>query len=137
MLESGINSNVHCPITIEMTSRTNTISPSAPRAGTVVLLLRSCGTSSLDLGLLCSSFHWLFDLAFAGWCELVLGRYLACGCVPVDEHLNCEYDVEGETCKEAVEDDLVGNFLEGCEDARHGAEEVGEDLEGELVGVSH
>jgi hypothetical protein len=48
--------------------------------------------------------------------------------VPVVDHLECENGVEDETRNEAVKDELVVNFLEGCENTREGAEEVVEDL---------
>ena len=58
----------------------------------------------------------------------MLGRLLASRRVPVQNHLQSEDGVEGEAGDEAVEDDFVGDFLQGCEDAGEGAEEVGEDL---------
>jgi len=58
----------------------------------------------------------------------VLGRLLAGRRAPVENHLQREDGVEGEAGDEAVEDDFVGDFLQGGEDAGEGAEEVGEDL---------
>jgi len=58
----------------------------------------------------------------------VLGRLLTGGRVPVQDHLQGEDGVEREAGDEAVEDDFVGDFLQGGEDAGEGAEEVGEDL---------
>lgn len=49
--------------------------------------------------------------------------------VPVVDHLKSENGVEDEARNEAVEDELVVDFLEGRKDAREGAEEVVEDLE--------
>lgn len=49
--------------------------------------------------------------------------------VPVVDHLESENSVENKARDEAVEDELVVDFLEGCEDAREGTEEVVEDLE--------
>ena len=48
--------------------------------------------------------------------------------LPVKNHLQSEDGVESKASDEAVEDDFVRNFLQGREDAREGAEEVGEDL---------
>jgi hypothetical protein len=58
----------------------------------------------------------------------VLGSLPAGRRLPVQNHLQGEDGVEREAGDEAVEDDFVGDFLQGCEDAREGAEEVGEDL---------
>lgn len=58
----------------------------------------------------------------------MLGRLLASGRIPVQDHLQGEDGVEREAGDEAVEDDFVGDFLQGGEDAGEGAEEVGEDL---------
>jgi hypothetical protein len=49
--------------------------------------------------------------------------------VPVVDHLESENGIEDEAGNEAVKDKLVVDFLEGCEDAREGTEEVVEDLE--------
>ena len=59
----------------------------------------------------------------------MLGRLLAGGRVPVQNHLQRKDGVEGKAGDEAVEDDFVGDFLQSCKDAREGAEEVGEDLD--------
>lgn len=80
------------------------------------------------LGLLSRISHRLFDVALSSGRELVLGRLLAGGRFPVQDHLQGEDGVEREAGDEAVEDDFVGDFLQGGEDAREGAEEVGEDL---------
>lgn len=48
--------------------------------------------------------------------------------VPVVQHLGREDHVESEASDEAVEDELVVNFLEGGEDAGEGASKVIEDL---------
>ena len=99
-------------------------SPSPPRAGASLLL----GACRLCLGLLRRISHRLFDVALSGGRKLVLGRLLAGRRLPVKNHLQREDGVEGEAGDEAVEDDFVGDFLQGGEDAGEGAEEVGEDL---------
>jgi hypothetical protein len=50
--------------------------------------------------------------------------------IPVVHHLQSENGVEDEAGNEAVEDELVVDFLKGCEDTREGTEEIVEDLEG-------
>lgn len=57
-------------------------------------------------------------------CGLLLRRWA----VPVVQHLGREDHVESEASDEAVEDELVVNFLEGGEYAGKGASEVIEDL---------
>ena len=99
-------------------------SPSPPRTGASPLL----SACRLCLGLLRRISHRLFDVALSGGRKLVLGRLLAGRRLPVQNHLQREDGIEGEAGDEAVEDDLVGDFLQGREDAGEGAEEVGEDL---------
>ena len=60
----------------------------------------------------------------------MLGRLPARGGVPVDDHLQGENEVEHKAREEAVQDEVVGDFLHGGEDAGDGSEEVGEDLLG-------
>ena len=97
-------------------------STSPPRAS---LLL---STRHLCLSLLRSILHRLFNFALNIRHKLVLGRLLAGRGLPVQDHLQSKDGVESETSDEAVEDDFVGDFLQGGEDAGEGAEEVGEDL---------
>jgi hypothetical protein len=49
--------------------------------------------------------------------------------VPVVDHLESEDCIEDEARDKAVKDELVVDFLEGCENTREGTEEVVEDLE--------
>lgn len=58
-------------------------------------------------------------------CLLLLGLR---GAVPVVQHLRSEDEVQGETGKESVQDELVVDFLEGGENARQRAGKVVEDL---------
>lgn len=60
--------------------------------------------------------------------EFVLRGGLALGRVPVVQHLRREDGIEGEPGDEAVQDQLIWDFLEGGEDASEGADEVVEDL---------
>lgn len=53
---------------------------------------------------------------------------LGCGAVPIVQHLSGKNDVEAKAGDEAVENELVVDLLESCEDAREGTGEVVEDL---------
>lgn len=55
--------------------------------------------------------------------------------VPVVDHLGSEDGVEREASDEAVEEDLVVDFLEGGEDTGEGPDEVVEHLQHESVSV--
>jgi hypothetical protein len=57
------------------------------------------------------------------------GTDFAGSTVPIVDHLESENGIEDEAGNEAVKDKLVVDFLEGCEDAREGTEEVVENLE--------
>lgn len=59
--------------------------------------------------------------------QLLRRSILARGAVPVPDHLDREDGIERETGDEAVQNQWVGDFLEGGEDAGEGAEEVVED----------
>lgn len=50
------------------------------------------------------------------------------GSVPVEDHLESKDGVEDEAGDESVEDELVVNFLEGCEDSRQRTGQVVKDL---------
>ena len=50
--------------------------------------------------------------------------------IPVEDHLRGKDEVKGEASDEAVQDELVVDFLQGGEDAGEGAGEVIEDLVG-------
>ena len=65
----------------------------------------------------------------------MLGCVLARRGVPVIGHLQSQDEVQREAGKEAVEDQVVGDFLDGGEHTGGGAEEVGEDLCGRERGV--
>ena len=97
-------------------------SPPSTRASSLLSSRRLC------LSRLRGISHRLFDVALSSRRELVLCSLLAGRRIPVKNHLQREDSVESEPSDEAVEDDFVGDFLQGCEDAREGAEEVGEDL---------
>ena len=56
-------------------------------------------------------------------------RLLAGGAIPIVDHLRSQDRVEGEAGDEAVQDELVVDFLQGREDARQRADEVVEDLQ--------
>ena len=60
---------------------------------------------------------------------------MCCGSrtVPVVDHLQSKDSVKCETCNEAVENELVIDFLEGGEDAGKRAEEVVEDLTSRIL----
>ena len=62
--------------------------------------------------------------------QLLALRLLGRGAIPVQRHLQREDSIEHETRNEVVQDERIGNFLEGGEDAREGAEEVVYDLLG-------
>ena len=62
--------------------------------------------------------------------NLLLAASFGRGRVPVVYHLRSEHQVQGETGNESVENELVVDLLECGEDARKGAGEVVEDLEG-------
>jgi hypothetical protein len=53
---------------------------------------------------------------------------LLCWAIPVVHHLDREDGVEAESSHNAVQDEIVIDFLKGCEDARQGTEKVVEDL---------
>jgi hypothetical protein len=53
---------------------------------------------------------------------------LLCRAVPVVHHLDREDGVEDKGSYDAVQDEVVIDFLKGGEDARQGTEEVVEDL---------
>ena len=61
-------------------------------------------------------------------CLLALALCLGRGRVPVVDHLESENKVKGKASDKAVEDKLVIDFLEGCEDAREGDGKVVEYL---------
>jgi hypothetical protein len=100
-------------------------SSTPPSCARAALLLCS---RSLRFHFLRSPLDRLSDLALASRGELVLGRLLARGCVPVDDHLQSEDDVQHQAGEEAVEDDGVVDFGESGEDSGERTEEVGEDL---------
>lgn len=82
---------------------------------------RGCCSSGRWSGLgLALSFLW-----FRLCCLLLLGLR---GAVPVVQHLRGENEVQGETGKESVQNELVVNFLEGGENTRQRAGKVVEDL---------
>lgn len=116
------NNNTTDQIRISYMSQDKSTSP--PRTGASLFL----SASRLCLGLLRRISHRLLDIALSSRRKLVLGCLLAGRCLPVKNHLQREDGVEGEAGDEAVEDDFVGDFLQGREDAGEGAEEVGEDL---------
>lgn len=62
------------------------------------------------------------------WLHLVRGGELARGSVPVVQHLRGEHSIERKARDEAVQDELVVNFLQGSEDARERPGEVVEYL---------
>jgi hypothetical protein len=61
--------------------------------------------------------------------DLALSLGLLGGSVPVEDHLESKDGVESEAGNETVEDELVVNLLEGCEDSGKRAGKVVEDLE--------
>lgn len=96
-------------------------------------LTSSAGARALALGL-CTGSHG-DSLVSSRLIQLVRwSTDFAGSTVPVVDHLESEHGVEDEARDEAVEDELVIDFLEGREDAGKRAEEVVEDLEvGESV----
>jgi hypothetical protein len=91
-------------------------------------LTSSASAGALALGLsTCSHGDGLFSSRLV---QLVRGSTdFAGSAVPVVDHLESENGIEDEARDEAVKDELVVDFLKGCEDTRKGAEEVVEDLE--------
>jgi hypothetical protein len=57
--------------------------------------------------------------------------------LPVVDHLDRQDEVQDETCNEAIENEVVVDFLQGSEDARQGASEVVEDLNVRLAVCPH
>ena len=86
----------------------------------------SAGTLALGLGA-CSHCNSLLSSRLVQ--PVRRSADLARGAVPIVDHLEGEDGIEDEARDEAVEDELVVDFLEGCEDTGEGAEEVVEDLE--------
>ena len=71
----------------------------------------------------------LFRSFFTFLFKLELGRLFALRSIPVVHHLGSNYSIERKGCDEAVENELVRNFLQGSEDSRKRACKVVEDLD--------
>lgn len=113
VLQCGINLSIS-----NLTSKPKQISRSTSSpSGWTVLTPRLHTTRNC---LFCSFLPFLFKLDLSG--------LLAPGAIPVVQHLRCDYSIEREGRNKAIEDQLIGDFLEGGEDAGEGAEEVVEDL---------
>lgn len=55
--------------------------------------------------------------------------------IPVVDHLSRENSIEHEASNEPIEDQLVINLLQRCEDSREGASEVVEDLRIKIISI--
>jgi len=73
--------------------------------------------------------HGLFRSLLPARLEFVLRCSLAPGAVPIVHHLRREHGVQQEPRHVPVQDQPVGDFLQGGEDAGEGTGEVVEDLD--------